>query len=230
MKKKSKVNSGEFPEVILSFLAACLTFAQMSAGILSFQTIISKGNSIFRDRGSKFLGFCFPVNDREEIRNALKHLKELHSKANHHCYAWRLGVEGTEYRASDNGEPSGSAGKPILGQIDSAGLTNVLVVVVRYFGGTLLGIPGLINAYKAAAGECLAVADKVEKEIRTRFQLSFDYTLLNDVMGHIRRLEAKIIKQDMALFCTYDIEVPLKNKMDFLSVANNLYGLAFKAV
>lgn len=202
----------------------------MSTEILSFQTIEGEGNSIFRDRGSKFLGFCFPVNDREAIKAALKQLKDAHPKANHHCYAWRLGVEGTDFRASDNGEPSGSAGKPILGQIDSAGLTNVLVVVVRYFGGTLLGVPGLINAYKTSAAECLSLVKKVEKEIGVRFQLSFDYTLLNEVMGHIRRLEAKIIKQDMALFCTYDIEVPLKNKMDFLSMANNLYGLTFKAV
>ena len=202
----------------------------MPSEILSFQTIASEGTGIFRDRGSKFLGFCFPVNDREEIKKALKGLKELHPKANHHCYAWRLGIDGTEYRASDNGEPSGSAGKPILGQIDSAGLTNVLVVVVRYFGGTLLGVPGLINAYKTSAAECLAVAGKVEKEIGARFQLSFDYTLLNDVMGHIRRLDARIIRQDMALFCTFDIEVPLRNKMDFLSIANNLYGLAFKAI
>jgi len=202
----------------------------MSTEILSFQTIASEGNSIFRDRGSKFLGFCFPVNNSEDIKNALKQLKEVHPKANHHCYAWRLGVEGMNYRASDNGEPSGSAGKPILGQIDSAGLTNVLVVVIRYFGGTLLGVPGLINAYKTSAAECLAEAEKVEKEIGARFQLSFDYTLLNEVMGHIRRLEAKIIKQDMALFCTYDIEVPLRNKMDFLSMANNLYGLTFKAL
>lgn len=160
----------------------------------------------------------------------LKGLKEQHPKANHHCYAWRLGVDGTEFRASDNGEPSGSAGKPILGQIDSAGLTNVLVVVVRYFGGTLLGVPGLINAYKTSAAECLVLAEKVEREIGARFQLSFDYTLLNDVMGHIRRLDAKIIKQDMTLFCIYDIEVPLRNKMDFLSMVNNLYGLTFKAL
>lgn len=202
----------------------------MSTEILSFQTIASESAAVFRDRGSKFLAFCFPVNDREEIREALNGLKALHPKANHHCYAWRLGAEGMEYRASDNGEPSGSAGKPILGQIDSAGLTNVLVVVVRYFGGTLLGVPGLINAYKTSAAECLAVAEKVEKEIGARFQLSFDYTLLNEVMGHMRRLEARMIKQDMALFCTYDIEVPLRNKMDFLSIANNLYGLAFKAI
>lgn len=202
----------------------------MSTEILSFQTITSEGNSIFRDRGSKFLGFCFPVNNNEDIKNALKQLKEVHPKANHYCYAWRLSVEGMNYRASDNGEPSGSAGKPILGQIDSAGLTNVLVVVVRYFGGTLLGVPGLINAYKTSAAECLAAAEKVEKEIGARFQLNFDYTLLNEVIGHIRRLEAKVIKQDMALFCTYDIEVPLRNKMDFLSMANHLYGLTFKAL
>src|SRR5690606_2431913 len=115
----------------------------------------------FKDRGSKFLAYAFPINDEQELKGKLKELKALHPKAGHHCYAYRLGLDGNQYRANDDGEPSGSAGKPILGQIDSAGVTNVLVVVVRYFGGTLLGVPGLINAYKTATAEALSHVAKI---------------------------------------------------------------------
>jgi len=116
----------------------------------TYKTITAPTTSDFRDRGSKFFGFAYPVQDVEEVKEKVKALKKEHPKAVHHCYAFRIGTDGTLFRANDDGEPSGSAGKPMLGQIDSAGLTNVLVVIVRYFGGSLLGVPGLINAYKTA--------------------------------------------------------------------------------
>lgn len=187
----------------------------MAQPATTYKTIASSGTSDFRDRGSKFLGFSFSVQDREDIKGKLKQLKEQHPKANHRCYAWRLGTDGNDFRANDNGEPSGSAGRPILGQIDSAGLTNVLVVVVRYFGGTLLGVPGLIHAYKTTAAESLAEVPVLEKERTVCFMLHFDYTLMNEVMMLIRRYEGVIVKQKMELFCEYTVAVPVRIKEDF---------------
>src|SRR4051794_38430929 len=125
------------------------------ADVNKYITIASATTGDFRDRGSKFLAYAYPVLNAADIKEKLQGLKKEHPKAVHHCYAYRLGTDGTQYRANDAGEPSGSAGRPILGQIDSMGLTNVLVVVVRYFGGALLGVPGLINAYKTAATNAL---------------------------------------------------------------------------
>jgi len=125
-----------------------------------YTTITAPGTGDFRDRGSKFLAFCFPVNSVFEVKEKLQALKKEHPKATHHCYAYRIGTDGMQYRANDDGEPSGSAGKPILGQIDSMGITNVLVIVARYFGGSLLGVPGLINAYKTTAARRLKTPPK----------------------------------------------------------------------
>lgn len=197
----------------------------MNPQIGTYYTIGAVGASDFRDRGSKFLGFSFPVNNRDEIKEQLKQLKELHPKANHHCYAWRLGTNGTDFRANDNGEPSGSAGRPILGQIDSAGLTQVLVVVVRYFGGTLLGVPGLIHAYKTTAAEALAGIPVLEKEITVCFDLSFDYTQMNELMMLIRRFEGVIVSQKMELFCAYRVAVPLRLQEDFWKQASRTRDL-----
>lgn len=202
----------------------------METAIFTFKTLAENGTGEFRDRGSKFLGFSFPVNSREEIKEHLKALKEQHPKANHHCYAWRLGVTGNDFRANDNGEPSGSAGRPILGQIDSAGLTNVLIVVVRYFGGTLLGVPGLIHAYKTTAYESLAQPAVIEKDVRVNYQLQFDYTLLNEVMMLIRKYQAEIKRQQMELFCVYEIAVPVRQQKAFEEQAGQLRGLDLKAL
>src|SRR5699024_9295090 len=139
------------------------------------------------------------VENREQIKNELKALKEAHPKASHYCYAWRLGTEGVEFRTSDNGEPSGSAGRPIMRQIDKAVVTNILVVVVRYFGGALLGIPGLINAYKTAAADCLSETTLVEKEICRSYTISFDYTQMETVMQLIKSLELEVMNREMAL-------------------------------
>jgi uncharacterized YigZ family protein len=176
----------------------------------TYQTITGTTTAEFRDRGSKFLAYAYPILSTDDVKQLLAGLKKEHPKAVHHCYAYRLGTEGLQYRANDDGEPSGSAGKPILGQIDSAGVTDTLVVVVRYFGGTLLGVPGLINAYKTCTAEALSLAEKQTKNIEAKFNLEFDYTIMNDVMMVLKQHEVSIYKQDMHLFCYFTIGIPLK--------------------
>ena len=167
----------------------------------------------FKDRGSKFIGFAFPVANINEFKEKLAAVKKEHPKATHHCFAYRIGLDGTTYRVSDDGEPSGSAGRPILGQIDSKQVTNVLIIVARYFGGTLLGVPGLINAYKTAAALALQVTPVVQKAILIHYRLQFDYTQINDVMTICKQFDCVIAKQEMNLFCTLQIGIP-KNRLD----------------
>ncbi len=195
---------------------------------LTYKTITGKAYAEFKDRGSKFHGYAFPVRNAEEIKASLQALKKEHPKAVHNCYAFRLGTDGLQFRANDDGEPSGSAGRPILGQIDSAGLTNILVVVVRYFGGTLLGVPGLINAYKTAAADCMAAAETIEKNVEVMIELEFDYSLLNEVMQVLKQNDATVYKQDMQLFCNMQAGIPLVHKEASLKKLNDIHGLEVK--
>ena len=174
-----------------------------------FTTIAHTATALFRDRGSKFHAFAYPVKNAQEVREQLQLLRKEHPKANHHCYAFRIGTEGLLFRAVDDGEPSGSAGRPILGQIDSAGMTNVLVVVVRYFGGTLLGVPGLINAYKTAAADALAAAGQTSQWREQRTEISCDYHTIGEVLYLLKQAEATIYAQDMQLFCNITAGIPL---------------------
>ncbi len=190
-----------------------------------YKTIADSPTSDFRDRGSKFFGFAYPVNTPEEIKEKLSALKKEHPKAVHHCYAWRLGTDGTQFRANDDGEPSGSAGRPILGQIDSAGLTNVLVVVVRYFGGTLLGVPGLINAYKTASQEALQKATIIEKWIEDLVSISFDYPSMSEVLYLLKQSEATIYKQDLQLFCNVKAGIPRHHAASYLQRLSEIRGV-----
>lgn len=195
---------------------------------LTYKTITAPTQSEFKDRGSKFIGYAFQVNSPEEVKSNLQLLKKEHPKAGHHCYAYRLGTDGLQYRANDDGEPSGSAGRPILGQIDSAGLTNVLVVVVRYFGGTLLGVPGLINAYKTCTNDCFALANIIEKNIEYRIVLDFDYSLMNEVMQVLKQNDATVYKQDMQLFCMFEVGIPLVNKEIAVQKLKDIHGVEIK--
>src|SRR5215470_18106884 len=147
-----------------------------------YLTVEKDGYAEFKDRGSKFMAFAFAINTAEDFKKKLQSLKEEHPKAAHHCFAYRIGLDGNNFRSSDAGEPSGSAGKPILGQIDSKQLTNVGVIVVRYFGGTLLGTPGLINAYKTTTALALQTTPIVKKAIEVNYRMQFDYTKVNEVM------------------------------------------------
>jgi uncharacterized YigZ family protein len=165
------------------------------------------GESIFRDRGSKFLGFVYPVSSEEEAKKMLSLLRKEHPGANHHCYAMRLGAGKQFFRVNDDGEPAGTAGRPIYGQIQSQDLTDVLVVVVRYFGGTLLGVSGLINAYKQAAAESLAAAERVERTVNEHYELQFPYEAMNDVMRLLKEYTAGQSKQDFGLACSLEIGI-----------------------
>lgn len=176
-----------------------------------YQTIEDATIAEFKDRGSKFIAYAFPVNDEYAAKEKLKEIKALHPKAVHHCYAYRLGVDGNNFRANDDGEPSGSAGRPILGQIDSAHVTNVVVVVVRYFGGTLLGVPGLINAYKTATAEALQTATVIEKNIEINVRLEFDYPVMSEVMYLLKKADATIYKQELMQDCKLSAGIPKKN-------------------
>lgn len=172
-----------------------------------YQTIHGESTGEFRDRGSKFMAYAYPVYTEEEWQEKLNAVRKLHPKARHHCYAYRLGLDGNNFRANDDGEPGGTAGRPILGRIDSFGLTNVFIVVVRYFGGTLLGASGLINAYKNSAAEALSRAKIVEKTVEDVYQLSFDYALMSSVMNVVKKLELEMIRQDFGHTGAVDVAI-----------------------
>lgn len=191
----------------------------------TYFTIAKEGVSDFRDRGSKFFGYAYPVSSVDAAKSKLQQLKKMHPKASHHCFAWRFGFEGEQFRSSDDGEPSGSAGKPIEGQILGRKLTNVMVVVVRYFGGSLLGVPGLINAYKTAAAEALDQCGIIERNIEHTIRIQFDYTMMNDVQMVIKQHHCRISAQDMGLYCTYEIMIPLEHKDKALHAFKELRGL-----
>ncbi len=161
-----------------------------------YTTISAESEGDFKDRGSKFLAYAYPVYSSEDIKACTEGVKKMHSKARHHCFAWRLGTDGLQFRANDDGEPSGTAGRPILGQIDSFGLTNVLVIVVRYFGGTKLGVPGLINAYKLATKDAFEQAEKIEKTVNNLYELRFGYAIMSDVMNLVKKMKLNIVKQE----------------------------------
>ena len=152
----------------------------------------------------------------------------MHPKASHYCFAYRIGHDGNTYRVSDAGEPSGSAGRPILGQIDARQLTNTLVIVVRYFGGTLLGVPGLINAYKSSASMALQLTPVQRKKIEVHYELQFDYTVMNDVMMVIKKYTCTVLRQEQQLFSVFDIGVPASDEMEVLQKLEEIRGLTIK--
>jgi len=191
----------------------------------SYNTIEKPSVAEFKDRGSKFIAYAFPVTDVNEFKEKLSAIKKEHSKATHHCFAYRLGLEGTNHRVSDDGEPSGSAGRPILGQIDSKLVTNVLVIVVRYFGGTLLGVPGLINAYKTAAALALQAARIEQKAVLINCRLQFDHTQMHEVMKVVKQFDCAVLKQEMQLFCSMEIDVPKNRLEEVLNKLNVLRGV-----
>lgn len=178
-----------------------------------YYTIDKAGTAEFKDRGSKFIAYAWPISSVEDFKKQLDAVKKEHPKASHHCFAYRIGLDKNIFRVSDAGEPSGTAGKPILGQIDSKQLTDILVVVVRYFGGTLLGVPGLINAYKTATSLVLQVTPVVQKPVEVNYKLQFDYTVVNEVMMVVKQCNCSVLQQEMQLFCSITVGVP-KSRLD----------------
>ena len=178
----------------------------------------------FKDRGSRFLAYAFPMQTTDDFKKELQALKKEHPKANHHCFACRLGLDGNNFRVSDDGEPPGSAGRPILGQIDSKNITNAGVIVVRYFGGTLLGVPGLINAYKTATVLALQLVPIVRKPVLVNYRLQFDYTLMNDIMLIVKQCQCTIEQQEISMFCAMQIGVPVARIEEVLHKLQDIQG------
>ena len=173
----------------------------------TYRTLSEPGTSEFRDRGSRFMGYAYAAYTEEEWKAQLEEAKKQHSKASHHCYAFRLGLEGHQFRANDDGEPSGTAGRPILGQIDKLELRNVMVIVVRYFGGTLLGTSGLINAYRESAALALTGATVIERTVEDVYRLEFDYSLMGNVMSSLENLQLNMIDQNFGNNGQVDIAI-----------------------
>jgi uncharacterized YigZ family protein len=181
-----------------------------------YKSIAAPAEGLFKDNGSRFIAFAYPVETEEEVKELVSALKKEYHDARHHCFAYRLGYKGDVWRASDDGEPSGSAGRPILGQIDSLGLSDVLVVVVRYFGGIKLGIPGLIRAYKTSTADALSSAQIIEKIAGKRFRIRFDYLAMNAVMKVLKDMDLAQSKQDFGECCSLEVRVRLSAVDDFL--------------
>ena len=182
----------------------------------------------FKDRGSRFIAYAYPIKDAEDFKKILLGLKKEHPKAVHHCFAYRIGTDGNTFRVNDDKEPSGSAGKPILNAIDSRQLTNVLVIVVRYFGGTLLGVPGLINAYKSAAAMALQLVPAIQYPVEINYQLQFDYTLMNEVMMVVKQYNCSVIKQESQLFNLLEIGIPKARLQEALDRLKELHAVEVK--
>ena len=175
----------------------------------TYKSISAPSKGLFKDNGSRFIAHAYPVETEDEIKEIVASLKKEYHDARHHCYAWRLGYRGERFRANDDGEPSGSSGRPILGQIDSRGLSDILVVVVRYFGGIKLGIPGLIRAYRTSTEDALCNAEIIEKTASRRYRLHFGYMNMNNVMKMVKDLGLTPAGQDFGMECSLETDVRL---------------------
>ncbi|WP_395045582.1 IMPACT family protein [Flavobacterium sp.] len=195
----------------------------------TYKTIISPSEEVlFKEKNSKFFATAFPVTTEEEVKNNLEILRKKHFGAGHFCYAFQLGSDKIQFRANDDGEPSNSAGAPIYGQIQSFALTNILVVVVRFFGGTKLGVGGLISAYKTAAQMALETAEIIEKTINIHYIISFDYKNMNKVMRVIKEKNLNIISQIMEENCQIEIATRKKNAEVVFDIFNSLFEVEIK--
>jgi uncharacterized YigZ family protein len=195
-----------------------------------YNTIAQPSTAEFKDRGSKFLAVAFPIATADDFKKHLQILKKEHPKAVHHCFAYRIGTDGNNFRSSDDGEPSGTAGKPILGQIDSKELTNLAIIIVRYWGGTLLGVPGLINAYKTAAALALQVTPIIQKQVEIKYAIEFDYTQMNDVMMILKQFNCTIITQEMQLFCSIQTGIPQNRLQETLYRLKEMQNVSAKKI
>ena len=182
----------------------------------TYKTISSLSEGLYKEKGSRFISFAVPVDSLETIKELLNDYRKQFYDARHVCYAYMLGAERIDFRVNDDGEPSGTAGRPILGQINSNGLTNILIVVVRYFGGVLLGTGGLVTAYKEAAADAIRNAEIAERTVERYFKISFDYIYMNDVMKAVKETNAQISQQGYEQNCVLELSIR-KNDADALS-------------
>lgn len=194
----------------------------------TYKTIEKPSEGIFRDKGSRFICYLYPIKTEDEIKNIIAELKSLHPKARHHCWAMRIGPDRTVFRINDDGEPSGTAGRPILNTLLSFDITNVLAVVVRYFGGTLLGVPGLINAYKSATQEALNQANIIEKTIDLTFKLDFRHSVMNEVMKIIKEEGLRFFNQQFDLNCSLEVEIRQSQVNKVIGRLEKVEGLKWK--
>ena len=197
----------------------------------TYKTIDKASNEVlFKEKNSKFFGYAFPISDEDDVKNYLETLKKQHHSARHWCYAYQLGTQANTitFRANDDGEPNNSAGMPIYGQLQSFDVTNVLIVVVRYFGGVKLGVGGLISAYKTAAQMALEVSTIVEKTINVNYLISFDYKHMNKVMRIIKERQLQIVNQTLELDCQITISVRLKDSKSIFELFETLFEINIK--
>lgn len=173
----------------------------------TYRTIAASTTGLFKDKGSKFIACAYPFQETAQLKDVMSEVKALHPKARHHCWAYRLSTDRSVFRINDDGEPSGTAGRPILNVLLSHDLTNVIVIVVRYFGGTLLGVPGLINAYKSATQDAIDQADVVEKTVNDVYRVHFAYIQMNEVMRLVKEQQLTIVQQDFANDCMLTVEI-----------------------
>ena len=183
----------------------------------SFKTLRGSSESLFKDKGSKFFAYAFNVSHEDEVQGILNELKKEHFKARHHCFAWKLGLGGDHYRINDDGEPSGTAGRPIYGQIISHDLTNVLIVVVRYFGGTLLGTSGLINAYKESAKSAIENGEIIDVIVKDHLRITYDYSMTSGLMNAIKNFQSSIIEESYGLQPNILIDLPIEQVDPFIT-------------
>lgn len=191
----------------------------------TYLTIERPAEALFKDKGSKFITFAYPVQNEQQVKEILSGLRKEHHTANHHCYAYRLGADKLNFRANDDGEPSNTAGKPILGQIQSNDLTDILIVVVRYFGGTLLGVSGLIHAYKSSAAEVIKASVIIEKQILFSYTVFFPFEQMNDVMKLLKQSDAKITSQQFDNACEISFMIRKANSEACEEKLRKLEGL-----
>jgi len=194
----------------------------------TYKTIISEAEGLYKEKGSKFLSFAMPVSTADQAKEIVKEYRKKYYDARHVCYAYMIGAERTDFRSNDDGEPSGTAGRPILGQINSRELTNVLVIVIRYFGGILLGTGGLVVAYKEATADALDRTEIIEKTVDIRISISFDYVLMNDVMRVIKDVNAQIMAQTYVNQCMMQLSIRKQDAELLSSKLKKILGLVIE--
>jgi uncharacterized YigZ family protein len=196
----------------------------------TYSTLQAPSEGLYKEKGSKFIALAYPVYTEEEIKDILAELRKKYYDARHYCYAYILGADKSRYRANDDGEPNHSAGDPILGQIRSAGLSNILVVVIRYFGGTKLGVSGLINAYKVATADALQHATIIEKYETTLLQAQYDYLQMNEVMSLVKEYDLEVREQQFELDCRLTLEIRKKLENEISEKLDGIEGVKVKII